>query len=95
MGFDIQAKGLRTPCDWVASRYDFHKKVLQCKGIIIIMLLCTRQLIGPSTTLCACFGVVLIDNHQVTLLFGRVVVVGRQATNEPIYGWIDGWMVGR
>jgi hypothetical protein len=63
--------------------------VLQCKGII--MLLCTRQLIGPST-LCACFRVVLIDNHQVTLLFGRVVVIGGQPTNEPIYGWMDGWM---
>jgi hypothetical protein len=52
------------------------------------------KLIGPSTW-CACFGVVLIDNHQVTLLFGRVVmVVGGQLTNEPICGWMDGWMDG-
>jgi len=48
-----------------------------------------------SSTLCACFDVVLIDNHQVTLLFGRVMVIGGQPTNEPIYGWMDGWMVGR
>lgn len=83
-GLWYSRKRLRTPCDWVASRYDFHKKVLQCNAKVSSCFYAWNNWLAHQH--CALILiVVLIDKHQVTLLFGRVVVVGGQPTNEPIY----------